>query len=74
MLLARVDNIREVTMFPLNQRAEDLMLGAPSVPENAALRDLGLRVVTGTWLLERLDLAGRLSFEKSLFQTIGATG
>ena len=48
MLLARVDNIREVTMFPLNQRAEDLMLGAPSVPENAALRDLGLRVVTGT--------------------------
>ena len=47
MLLARVDNIREVTMFPLNQRAEDLMLGAPSVPENAALRDLGLRVVTG---------------------------
>ncbi len=47
MLLARVDNIREVTMFPLNQRAEDLMLGAPSIPENAALRDLGLRVVTG---------------------------
>ena len=47
MLLARVDNIREVTMFPLNQRAEDLMLGAPTVPENAALRDLGLRVVTG---------------------------
>ena len=45
MLLAGVDNIREVTMFPLNQRAEDLMLGAPSVPENTALRDLGLRLV-----------------------------
>ena len=45
MLLAGVDNIREVTMFPLNQRAEDLMLGAPSAPGSEALRELGLRVV-----------------------------
>ena len=45
MLLAGVDNIREVTMFPLNQRAEDLMLGAPSAPGTEALRELGLRVV-----------------------------
>lgn len=45
MLLADMDNIREVTMFPLNQRAEDLMLGAPSEPTNEALRELGLRVV-----------------------------
>ncbi len=44
MLLAGVDNIREVTMFPLNQRAEDLMLGAPSHPTNQALRELGLRM------------------------------
>ena len=44
MLLADVENIREVTMFPLNQRAEDLMLGAPSEPDNAALRELGLRI------------------------------
>lgn len=44
MLLADVDNIREVTMFPLNQRAEDLMLGAPSEPTNQALRELGLRI------------------------------
>ena len=45
MLLAGVDNIREVTMFPLNQRAEELMLGAPSKPSNEALRDLGIRIV-----------------------------
>ncbi len=45
MLLADVKNIREVTMFPLNQRAEDLMLGAPAEPTNEALRELGLRVV-----------------------------
>ena len=45
MLLAGMDNIREVTMFPLNQRAEDLMLGAPSPPANEALRELGLRIV-----------------------------
>ncbi len=46
MLLAGMDNIREVTMFPLNQRAEDLMLGAPSEPDNEALRELGLRIVS----------------------------
>jgi aspartyl-tRNA synthetase len=32
-------------MFPMNQRAEDLMMGAPSLPTNEALRELGLRVV-----------------------------
>ena len=45
MLLAGADNIREVTMFPLNQRAEELMLGAPSEPANEALRELGIRVL-----------------------------
>ena len=44
MLLADMENIREVIAFPLNQRAEDLMLGAPSSPSNQALRDLGLRI------------------------------
>ena len=44
MLLADMENIREVTMFPLNQRAEDVMLGAPSEPSNEALRELGLRI------------------------------
>ncbi len=45
MLLADAENIREVIMFPMNQRAEDLMMGAPSVPTNEQLRDLGLRVI-----------------------------
>ncbi len=45
MLLADESNIREVIMFPMNQRAEDLMMGAPSDPTNDQLRDLGLRVV-----------------------------
>ena len=43
MLLADAENIREVIMFPMNQRAEDLMMGAPSAPTNDAMRDLGIR-------------------------------
>jgi aspartyl-tRNA synthetase len=45
MLLADEANIREVIMFPMNQRAEDLLMGAPSEPTNEQLRDLRLRVV-----------------------------
>jgi aspartyl-tRNA synthetase len=45
MLLADEANIREVIMFPMNQRAEDLLMGAPSEPLNAQLRELNLRVV-----------------------------
>ncbi|MEO8531561.1 MAG: amino acid--tRNA ligase-related protein, partial [Deltaproteobacteria bacterium] len=45
MLLADEDNIREVIMFPMNQRAEDLMMSAPSEPTNEQLRDLSLRVI-----------------------------
>jgi len=45
MLLADEANIREVIMFPMNQRAEDLMMNAPSDPTNEQLRDLHLRVV-----------------------------
>ena len=45
MLLADEANIREVIMFPMNQRAEDLLMGAPSEPLSAQLRDLHLRVV-----------------------------
>ncbi|GKY86896.1 aspartate--tRNA ligase [Sinisalibacter aestuarii] len=45
MLLAEEENIREVMLFPMTQRAEDLMMGAPSVPDNAQLRDLHLRVI-----------------------------
>ena len=45
MLLADEVNIRQVIMFPMNQRAEDLMMGAPSEPTNEQLRDLRLRVI-----------------------------
>ena len=45
MLLAGTSNIREVIMFPMNQRAEDLMMNAPSEPTPAQLMELGLRVV-----------------------------
>jgi aspartyl-tRNA synthetase len=47
MLLADEQNIREVILFPMNQRAEDVMMGAPSEPTNEQLRDLRLRVVAG---------------------------
>jgi len=45
MLLADTANIREVIMFPMNQRAEDLMMGAPSEPTNEQLRELRLRAL-----------------------------
>jgi aspartyl-tRNA synthetase len=45
MLLADADNLRDVMMFPMNQRAEDLMMGAPSLPQNEQLRELSLRVI-----------------------------
>jgi aspartyl-tRNA synthetase len=48
MLLADEQNIREVIMFPMNQRAEDLMMGAPSEPTPEQLMELGLRVVPRT--------------------------
>ncbi|MFN0116393.1 MAG: aspartate--tRNA ligase [Paracoccaceae bacterium] len=45
MLLADEANIRQVILFPMNQRAEDLLMGAPSEPSGQQLRELGLRVV-----------------------------
>ncbi|MFV0515201.1 MAG: amino acid--tRNA ligase-related protein, partial [Jhaorihella sp.] len=45
MLLADEANIREVIMFPMNQRAEDLMMNAPGAPTSDQLMELGLRVI-----------------------------
>ncbi len=45
MLLADEANIREVIMFPMNQRAEDQMMNAPSNATNEQLRDLHLRII-----------------------------
>jgi aspartyl-tRNA synthetase len=46
MLLCGEENLREVTLFPMNQRAEDLMMGAPSEVAPRQLRELSIRVVT----------------------------
>ena len=42
MLLANEKNIREVTMFPMNQNAEDLMMNAPSIVSEEQLKELSL--------------------------------
>ena len=42
MLLANEKNIREVTMFPMNQNAQDLMMNAPSIIDENQLKELNL--------------------------------
>ena len=45
MLLANEKNIREVTMFPMNQNAQDLMMNAPSEIEEDQLKELNLNLI-----------------------------
>lgn len=47
MLLADEPNIREVVVFPMNQKAEDLMMGAPAPVSDKQLKELGIRIVDG---------------------------
>jgi aspartyl-tRNA synthetase len=44
MLLAGEENLREVVLFPMNQRAEDLLMGAPSEVSAKQLRELHIRL------------------------------
>ena len=44
MLLVGAKNLREVTMFPMNQQAYDLLMNAPSEATPKQLRELHLRV------------------------------
>ena len=44
MLLSDSDTIREVIAFPLNSKAQDLMMGAPSNVKNSQLRDVHIRL------------------------------
>ncbi|NJM34602.1 MAG: aspartate--tRNA ligase [Rhodomicrobium sp.] len=44
MLLCGTDNLRDVTMFPMNQRAEDLLMGAPSEVSPRQLQELHIRL------------------------------
>ena len=43
MLLAGKENIREVTLFPMNQNAQDLMMKAPSEVDDKQLKELGIK-------------------------------
>jgi aspartyl-tRNA synthetase len=45
MLLCGVENLREVTLFPINRLAEDLMMGVSSEVSPRQLRELHIRVV-----------------------------
>jgi aspartyl-tRNA synthetase len=45
MLLAGEPNIREVVLFPMNQKAEDLMMNAPAPVSDRQLKELAIRVV-----------------------------
>ncbi|MDA8871027.1 aspartate--tRNA ligase, partial [Rhizobiaceae bacterium] len=45
MLLCGAKNLREITMFPMNQQAKDLLMGAPGEPVDGALKDLHIKVV-----------------------------
>ena len=45
MLLANEKNIREVTMFPMNQNAQDLMMDAPSDANEKQLKELNLKIL-----------------------------
>ena len=45
MLLANEKNIREITMFPLNQNAQDLMMNAPSNVDNNQLKELNINII-----------------------------
>lgn len=44
MLLCGAKNLREIAMFPMNQQAHDLLMGAPNEASPAQLRELGLRL------------------------------
>ncbi|CUA95927.1 aspartate--tRNA ligase [Pannonibacter indicus] len=44
MLLVGAKNLREVSLFPMNQQAQDLLMGAPTPPSNEQLRELHLRL------------------------------
>ena len=44
MLLANQKNIREVTLFPMNQNGQDLLMGAPSEVSESQLKELGIKI------------------------------
>ncbi|MGB7418419.1 MAG: amino acid--tRNA ligase-related protein, partial [Erythrobacter sp.] len=59
MLLAGEEAIREVIAFPMNQRGEDLMMGAPSTVEPTQLRELSIRTIEPPQKTDRAGQAGK---------------
>jgi aspartyl-tRNA synthetase len=57
MLLADQPNIREVIVFPMTQKAEDLMMGAPNFATPKQLRELNIRVTADTAKAKDVDAA-----------------
>ena len=45
MMLANTPNIREVITFPMNQHAQDVLMGAPSIVNPKTLHDLGIKII-----------------------------
>ena len=45
MLLANVENIREITLFPLNQNAQDLLMNAQSEATDQQLKELNIKTI-----------------------------
>ena len=44
MLLAEEENLREVVAFPMNQQAEDIMMGSPNIVSKQSLSELGIEL------------------------------
>jgi len=61
MLLAGEPNIREVVVFPMNQRAEDLMMGAPGPVTAKQLRELNIRLVEQPAATAKADVDAAVS-------------
>jgi aspartyl-tRNA synthetase len=67
MLLADEPNIREVIVFPMTQKAEDLMMNAPAPVTPKQLRELGIRIVEqgkGWGIAPAVKLCYTVSHEK----------
>ena len=45
MLIAGEKNIRDVTMFPMNQKAEDLLMGAPNFVKEEQIKELNINLI-----------------------------
>jgi aspartyl-tRNA synthetase len=65
MLLARTPNLREVTAFPLNQQAQELMLGAPSPVDDKQLRELNIQLTLAARERLREEQEGQLDLREA---------